>query len=57
MGIDDKIDNKAEDLGGKMKEGAGKATGDSEQEAQGQGDQAKSNLKQSGEKIKDAFKN
>jgi uncharacterized protein YjbJ (UPF0337 family) len=56
MGIDDKIDNKTEDLGGKMKEGVGRATGDEELEAQGRGDQAKSDLKQAGEKIKDVFK-
>jgi uncharacterized protein YjbJ (UPF0337 family) len=56
MGTDDKIDNKAEELGGKLKEGVGRATGDEELQAQGEGDQAKSNLKQAGEKIKDAFK-
>jgi uncharacterized protein YjbJ (UPF0337 family) len=56
MGLDDKIDNKMEDFGGKAKEGVGRASGDEELEAQGQGDQAKSNLKQAGEKIKDAFK-
>ena len=56
MGTDDKIDNHAENLGGKLKEGVGRATGDEELEAQGQGDQAKSDLKQAGEKIKDAFK-
>ena len=56
MGADDKFDNKAEELGGKAKEGLGRATGDEELEAEGQGDQAKSNLKQAGEKIKDAFK-
>ena len=57
MGLDDKIDNKMEDLGGKAKEGVGSATGDQELEAQGKGDQAKSDLKQAGEKVKDAFKN
>ncbi|HYY11079.1 MAG TPA: CsbD family protein [Kineosporiaceae bacterium] len=56
MGLDDKIDNKMEDLGGKAKEGVGRATGDEELQAQGEGDQAKSDLKQAGEKIKDAFK-
>ena len=56
MGIDDKIDNKMEDLGGKAKEGVGRATGDEELQAQGEGDQAKSDLKQAGEKVKDAFK-
>jgi uncharacterized protein YjbJ (UPF0337 family) len=56
MGIDDKIDNKSEDVRGKLKEGVGRATGDEELEAQGRGDQAKSDLKQAGEKIKDVFK-
>jgi uncharacterized protein YjbJ (UPF0337 family) len=56
MGIDDKIDNKMEDLGGKAKEGVGRATGDEELQAQGEGDQMKSDLKQAGEKVKDAFK-
>jgi uncharacterized protein YjbJ (UPF0337 family) len=56
MGTDDKIDNKVEELGGKAKEGVGRATGDEELQAQGEGDQAKSNLKQAGEKVKDAFK-
>ncbi len=56
MGTDDKIDNKLEELGGKAKEGVGNATGDEELQAQGQGDQAKGNLKQAGEKIKDAFR-
>ncbi len=55
VGTEDKIDNKGEDLGGKLKEGVGRATGDEELEAQGRGDQAKSDLKQAGEKIKDAF--
>ena len=56
MGLDDKIDNKSEELGGKAKEGVGNATGDEELQAQGKGDQAKSDLKQAGEKVKDAFK-
>jgi uncharacterized protein YjbJ (UPF0337 family) len=56
MGTDDKIDNKAEEFGGKVKEGVGRATGDEELQAQGEGDQMKSNLKQAGENVKDAFK-
>ena len=35
----------------------GKATDDEKLEAEGKGDQAKSDLKQAGENIKDAFKN
>jgi uncharacterized protein YjbJ (UPF0337 family) len=56
MGMGDKFDNKTEELGGKVKEHVGKATDDRELEAEGHGDQAKSNLKQVGEKIKDVFK-
>ena len=56
MGLDDKIDNKSEELGGKVKEGVGKATDNERLEAEGQGDQTSSNLKQAGEDIKDAFK-
>ncbi len=56
MGTDDKIDNKTEELKGKAKEGVGKATDDPALEQQGHNDQAKSNLKQAGEKVKDAFK-
>jgi uncharacterized protein YjbJ (UPF0337 family) len=57
MGLDDKIENAGEKLGGQAKEGAGKATGDERLEAEGKGDQAKADIKQAGEKIKDAFKN
>ena len=56
MGLDDKMDNKKDSLGGKAKEAVGKATNDDELEAQGKGDQTKSDLKQAGEKVKDAFK-
>jgi uncharacterized protein YjbJ (UPF0337 family) len=56
MGLDDKADNKKEGLAGKAKEAVGKATNDDELEAQGKGDQTKSDLKQAGEKVKDAFK-
>jgi uncharacterized protein YjbJ (UPF0337 family) len=52
----DKAKNKAQDLGGKAKETAGKVTGDKSTENEGKGDQVKSNLKDAGEKIKDAFK-
>jgi uncharacterized protein YjbJ (UPF0337 family) len=56
MAFDDKVDNKSEELGGKVKEGFGKATDDEQLEAEGKADQTSSNLKQAGEKIKDAFK-
>jgi uncharacterized protein YjbJ (UPF0337 family) len=54
MGLDDKVSNKAEDLGGKAKEGTGKATGDEQLEAEGKGDQANASLKDGVEKVKDA---
>jgi uncharacterized protein YjbJ (UPF0337 family) len=56
VGSDDKIENKAEELKGKAKEKVGEATGDEELEAEGHGDQAKGNIKQAGEKIKDTFR-
>ncbi|MDV8149027.1 CsbD family protein [Arthrobacter sp. B10-11] len=56
MGLDDKIENAAEKLGGKGKEAAGEAKGDPNLKAEGQADQSKADLKQAGEKVKDAFK-
>ena len=56
MGTDDKFENKAEELRGKAKEKVGRATDDEELEAQGRADQGKANLKQAGEKVKDAFR-
>jgi uncharacterized protein YjbJ (UPF0337 family) len=56
MGFDDKVENQSENLAGKVKEGVGKATDDERLEAEGKGDQVKANLKQAGEKVKDAFK-
>jgi uncharacterized protein YjbJ (UPF0337 family) len=56
MGLDDKIRNAVEDSGGKAKEAAGRATDDERLEAEGRSDQASADLKQAGEKVKDAFK-
>jgi uncharacterized protein YjbJ (UPF0337 family) len=56
MGLDDKIENATDKLTGKGKEAAGSATGDEELQAEGKGDQAKADLKQAGEKVKDVFK-
>lgn len=56
MGAVDKAKNKAEELAGKAKEKVGEATGDKDTEAEGHKDRAKGNLKQAGEKVKDAFK-
>ena len=56
MGLDDKISNAAESLSGKGKEAVGSGTGDEQLESEGRTDQATSDLKQAGEKVKDAFK-
>jgi uncharacterized protein YjbJ (UPF0337 family) len=56
MSDTDKAKNKIEELGGKAKEAVGKITGDESTEHEGKGDQVEANLKDAGEKIKDAFK-
>lgn len=56
MGTDDKLENAGEDLKGKAKEAAGKLSDDERLEAEGKGDQAKADLKNAGENVKDAFK-
>ena len=57
MGADDKTNNKVEDIRGQAKEKVGEATGDDALRRQGERDQSKADLKQAGEKVKDAFKN
>lgn len=56
MSAGDKIQNAAEDLGGKAKEAFGKATDDDSKVAEGKTDQSKADLKNAGENVKDAFK-
>jgi uncharacterized protein YjbJ (UPF0337 family) len=56
VATDDKLRNQGEDLKGKAKETIGRATDDEELEAQGRADQAKADLKDAGEKVKDAIK-
>jgi uncharacterized protein YjbJ (UPF0337 family) len=56
MSAEDKVKNTAETAKGKAKEGVGTATGNESLEAEGRADQAKGDLKQAGEKIKDVFK-
>ena len=55
MGWDDKLKNKKDEAKGAAKENLGKATGDEQMERHGKSDQTVSNLKQAGEKVKDAF--
>jgi len=54
MGIDDKVNNTVNNHLGAAKEGAGKLTGNEELEREGQQDQAKAELQEAGEKVKDA---
>ncbi|WP_169251780.1 CsbD family protein [Brevibacterium sp. 'Marine'] len=53
MGVDDKFENKAEDLGGRAKETVGDVTGDDELKAEGATDQLKAKAKDVGESVKD----
>lgn len=57
MGLGDKIDAKSDEMKGKAKEGAGRATDDEQLVAEGKGDQTKGNVKGAKEKVKDAAKN
>ena len=56
MSKQDKAKNAAQIAKGKVKEATGKHLGNEDLEAEGQLDQVKGNLKQAGEKVKDAFK-
>jgi len=55
MGWTDKLKNKKDETKGAAKEQLGKATDDEQMEREGHIDQTKSNLKQAGEKVKDAL--
>jgi len=54
MGTKDTISNTAQDVKGKVKETVGKAVGNEDLEDKGKSDQAKSAMKDVGEKVKDA---
>ena len=56
MGIGDKIQNEAENLGGKAKEAAGNATDNDRLKAEGQKDQVVADAKKVGEDVKGTFK-
>jgi uncharacterized protein YjbJ (UPF0337 family) len=56
MGLGDKIKNAGEEAAGKVKETTGRTTGNQSLEAEGRADQASANIKQAGEKTKDAVK-
>ena len=56
MATTDKVKNTAQQAKGKLKENIGKASGDNKLRAEGKADQMQGNVKQAGEKLKDAFK-
>ena len=55
MPTTDKAKNSAQVAKGKLKEAAGSLSGNNKLRAKGKADQAEGNLKQAGEKLKDAF--
>jgi uncharacterized protein YjbJ (UPF0337 family) len=60
MAVDNSARNKtrnaAQKVKGQFKEAAGRVSGDERLEAEGRADKTKANLKQAGEKVKDAFR-
>jgi uncharacterized protein YjbJ (UPF0337 family) len=56
MNNKDKLENAAEAAKGKVKETTGDATDNRDLQAEGQAEKSKADLKQAGEKVKDAFK-
>ena len=56
MSTQDKMRNAAQDMKGKAKEAVGKSTDNEQWEAEGKKDQVAGNIKQAGEKVKDAFR-
>jgi uncharacterized protein YjbJ (UPF0337 family) len=55
MGLDDKADNAADRMAGRGKEVVGAATGDEDLRAEGRGQQSEADMKDAGEKAKDAM--
>ena len=55
MTTTDKAKNTGQQTKGKLKEAAGKLSGNDKLRAEGKADQTKGSLKQAGEKVKDAF--
>ena len=53
MGVDDKFENNAEELGGRAKETIGDVTGDDQLKAEGATDQLKAKTNDVGESVKD----
>jgi uncharacterized protein YjbJ (UPF0337 family) len=56
VGLGDKFSNKAQEMRGRIKRNTGEVTGDRRLQAEGASVERKGQLKQVGEKIKDAFR-
>jgi uncharacterized protein YjbJ (UPF0337 family) len=56
MGAENKAANTVTEVKGKIKKKAGEATGNADLEAEGRAEESKGDLKQAGEKAKDAFR-
>jgi uncharacterized protein YjbJ (UPF0337 family) len=56
MGMADKFDNKMRELRGRVKRNTGQVTRDPRLEAEGRSQETGANLRQTGERIKDAFR-
>ena len=55
MSFADKMSNKAQEMRGRIKRNAGQVTGDRRVEAEGLSEERSGNLRQAGEKIKEAL--
>ena len=56
MGLGDKISNAAKDAKGHTKEAVGDMTDNERMEAEGRAEQVQADVQQTGEKVKDAWK-
>jgi uncharacterized protein YjbJ (UPF0337 family) len=56
MGAENNAGDRVTEAKGKIKKKAGQATDDTGLEAEGRAEESKGDLKQAGEKVKDAFK-
>ncbi|SNQ45898.1 conserved hypothetical protein [Frankia canadensis] len=56
MSFVDKVRNKMDELRGRGKESAGKATGNPGTQGEGRGERTVADLRQAGEKVKDSFR-
>jgi uncharacterized protein YjbJ (UPF0337 family) len=56
MSVINKVRNKLQRVSGRAKESIGRVTGDRKLESRGVGDQFKADVKDTGEKVKDAFR-